>query len=515
MKLKLSTNSYGKVIILICFIITIFAIGFIILFELKTKNIVTDAQTIDKLIDLQSITLAVTGTSISLISIICTVFFVEREQKFEKLKRSMEEITIQYNQNLTEMKAQEKLLEDNSRCLEDLLLINNMFLEKRKEFLLEKSTETSNSTYIKYLYIRTLHNNIKSHNTETQKNVWCKTIIKYGKELLLEFKGNDKTSEFERTRLYNIYIMIADAYYYLAISFIENANQNDDLLIKENFDKSIKYYGEADKLYTDSDGYVENSIGLINYWKYKHFVCSKKEENSDYLDKSIKHYKLAIERCNFNPMYYNNLGVSYLQKATGTDQEIYWEIADKTFKSALRIDNKATKAAINIADIEIKKIRNILKLEQDPIIIQNFKKEITSEELTELNKSYNRAKKYFNFAATYNLYFPNVYYKKAQLLIYYLHYNELLTEEDVDEIKRQIQELLSNARNINPTATGTFYIERLFYDSINNFEEAQRINESIRKFNKQNAEKWDKLYDEYQKTKIKEVKIQTTSNNFQ
>ena len=96
-----------------------------------------------------------------------------------------------------------------------------------------------------------------------------------------------------------------------------------------------------------------------------------------------------------------------------------------------------------------------------------------------------------------------------------MHYNELLTEEDVDEIKRQIQELLSNARNINPTATGTFYIERLFYDSINNFEEAQRINESIRKFNKQNAEKWDKLYDEYQKTKIKEVKIQTTSNNFQ
>lgn len=496
MKNKSTINSYGKIIIIICFLISVLAIGFIIVFELTTYNNVTDEKTVDKLVDLQSITLAITGIAISLISVIGTVFSVEREQKYEKIKRSMEEISLQYDESLQDMKKQQDLLRKNSENLENLLLINGMFLDKRKEKLLETACQTSDSMYIKYIYIRTLHNNLKSHDSEEQKSKWCESIIKYGKDLLEANKSISKYDEFEKTQIYNVIIMIADAYYYSANISIENCKMNNDEKIREYFDWSLYYYNKAEDLFVDKDGYVANSIGLINYCKYKHFVCLRKEKNINYLDESIEYYQRAIKQCNFNPVYYNNLGVSYLLKAKGTEKEKYWEMADNNFKQALRIDNTATKAAINIADIEIRKIRKTLNLENEPIILTKCSVEITKEMRDKLDKSYERSKKYFNYASMYNLYFPNVYYKKAQLLVYYLYYNESkMRPENIIETKERILDLLAYAKKINPTATGILYIERLFYDYIGDFEASQKINEEIRGFNKTNAEKWDGLYE--------------------
>jgi len=496
MKNKSTINSYGKIIIIICFLISVLAIGFVIVFELTTYNNVADEKIVDKLVDLQSITLAVTGIAISLISVIGTVFSVEREQKYEKIKRSMEDINVQYNASICDMKNQQELLRKNSESLENLLLINGMFLDKRKEKLLETACQTSDSMYIKYIYIRTLHNNLKSHDSEEQKSEWCESIIKHGKDLLEANKSISKYDEFEKTQVYNVIIMIADAYYYSANISIENCKMNNNKKIQKCFDCSLYYYNKAEDLFVDRDGYVANSIGLINYCKYKHFIRSKNEKNVNFLDESIEYYQQAIKQCNYNPVYYNNLGVSYMMKAKGTEKEMYWEMADKNFKQALRIDNTATKAAINIADIEIRKIRKILDIEDEPIILRKCNAELTKEMRDRLNKSYERSKKYFNYASMYNLYFANVYYKKAQLLVYYLYYKESeMRQEEIIEMKERILDLLANAKKINPTASGILYIERLFYDYIGNFEVSQKINEEIRKFNKANAEKWDELYE--------------------
>jgi tetratricopeptide (TPR) repeat protein len=117
--------------------------------------------------------------------------------------------------------------------------------------------------------------------------------------------------------------------------------------------------------------------------------------------------------------------------------------------------------------------------------------------LRKLGNCYEEAKKYLNHAAEYNLYFPNVYYKKAQLLIYYIIYNNKISQEEKNNVYAEIKELLENAKQINETAQGIFFIERMYYDVLGDFAKAQRINEQVRKFNPKNAENWEAAYNEY------------------
>lgn len=520
----LETNKYGKIVITLSFIITIGAIAFVVVDTFITNNLsnevlASEVEVMEKLLDSQSITLAITAISISLISIICAIFSIDREQKFDKLKENIEaennkiedryekmretidSVTKKYEETQIALNNYQNLFEENSTYFEMLVLVNSMFLNKRKESLLQEINDFSDFPLLKYMYIKTLHEQIKTNATEDEKLHFYETIISYAEKYSAELKLNKGYNEYEKTRLYSLYLMIGDAYYYYAISFIENSKSIEDNELQSLFSKAEKYLKNAKDLYKeDEDGYIENSFGLICYWKYQNTLKRSLPIDISKLKDSINHYLLAIQKCNYIAHYYNNLGVSYLQLANYDDnKEKFNDLATQAFKTALRLDNKGTKAAINIAEIEIKKIREELGVEKEILILYEKKEnlKLTEDTIKELNKSFEIGKKYFNYAAEYNLYFPNVYYKKAQLLIYHLLYNHKLCDKEEAEIKSEIEELLKTAKYINNTAQGTLFIERMYYDVTGNFVEARRINEKVREFNSKNAENWENAYNEY------------------
>ena len=115
--------------------------------------------------------------------------------------------------------------------------------------------------------------------------------------------------------------MISDAYFFLAESSIINIDNRDDSTILNYFDKAETYYNLADDLYADEDGYISNGKGLFAFWKYKYYL-NKGEKRVELLDTSIDFYDQAIQIYPLKPQYFNNKGVSLLQKATESQFQV-------------------------------------------------------------------------------------------------------------------------------------------------------------------------------------------------
>lgn len=489
----------------------VFSITLIVIYELFIDKTNPDISGSGEIIDMQSITLAITGISISLISIISSVLSSKREEKYDKIENSLKESISELQKekkelsdSLEELKAMQKSLRENSDCLTGLMLTDNMFLEKRKERLLCDFASKSESFFEKYFYIRTLHKNYSANASEDIKIHWYNSIIEQGESLLKDINKQNLSNSFAKTQKYLMLIMISDAYFFLAESNIINTGMCDESTLAGYFDKAEKYFNNAEDLYPDEDGYIANGRGLFAYWKYKYY-SSKNETKIGLLDDSINYYEKAIQNNPLKPQYYNNKGVSYLQKAKleeNNDKNL--DCAGKCFHEALRLDSRASKASINLGDIAITKIRNAINAQDDILILQDL--DIDPSLCNKILENYKTGKRNLDNAISIEPHFVNSYYKKAQLICYFMLFMKkanLLNAEEEKALCEEIELLFDDCKEINPNAKGTYYIKRLYFDVLNDFQKAQEVNNDIKKFNEKNAQSWSKVYGAYCESKQK------------
>ena len=497
-----NNDKYTKNIIKYSAIFGIVSIISIVIYELFfSKSIPTDNYA-EKLLDMQSITLAITGISISLISIISTVLTARREEKYEKVENAVKENINELKEekdklesSVKELNNMHQKLKDGSNALSRLLLIESIFLENRKEKLLFTLSSTTESFFDKYFYITNLHKNSSGNAPEETKRMWYQSIIEQGEQLLSPDVKYDISIDYEKTRKYMVLIILADAYYYIGESKTINNDNCKDADIEEAFNKSEEYLKEADFLYPDEDGYITNSRGLMMFGKYKYYF-SKGEIKQDLLDNSIIYYEKAIQKNPIIPQYHNNKGVSLLHKAKHEKKPSeYWDNANKCFREALHLNKHSSKAALNIAAICIDKIRLQLGIEKEIIILQNSTL-LNCDKKTFYN-NYKRAKSYLNNAMSIEPHFIDSYYKKAQLYMYLLFFKEKtndLKSEEKENICEKIECLFEDCKDINPDNRAVYYIKRMYYDVKNDFESACEINEKIKLFNPNNSNEWEKCY---------------------
>lgn len=506
---KQNESDYRKNIINASTIFGVFSITLIVIYELFIDKTSPDISDFGELLDMQAITLTITGISISLISIISSVLSSKREEKYDKIENSLKESISELQKekkelsdSLEELKAMQKSLRENSDCLTGLMLTDNMFLEKRKERLLCDFASKSESFFEKYFYIRTLHKNYSANASEDTKIHWYNSIIEQGENLLNDINKQNLSNSFAKTQKYLMLIMISDAYFFLAESNIINTRMCDEDTLIGYFDKAEKYFSNAEDLYPDEDGYIANGRGLFAYWKYKYYL-SKKEKKIGLLDDSISFYEKAIQNNPLRPQYYNNKGVSYLQKAKleeNGDENL--DCAGKCFREALRLDSRASKASINLGDIAITKIRCAINAQEDILILQGL--DIDPSLYSKITENYKTGKRNLDNAISIEPHFVNSYYKKAQLICYFMLFMKKTNQLKADEEKtlcEEIEMLFDDCKEINPNTKGTYYIKRLYYDVLNDFNKAQEVNNDIKKFNEKNAQSWSEAYNAYHENK--------------
>lgn len=485
----------------------IISIIMIVAYQLFVTKANTTKSEIGILLDMQSITLAITGISISLISIISTVLSSKREEKYDKIEKSIKDnISIlekekkELTESLGELKIMQKNLKDNANRLTGLMLTDSMFLDKRKERLLFDLASKSESFFEKYFYIRVLYENYYGNASEETKTRWYKSIITQGESIIQNWEKQDLSGDFSKTQKYMTLIMISDAYFFLAESSIINIDNRDDSTILNYFDKAETYYNLADDLYADEDGYISNGKGLFAFWKYKYYL-NKGEKRVELLDTSIDFYDQAIQIYPLKPQYFNNKGVSLLQKAKLVkDNSQLLDDAGKCFREALRLNSRAAKASINLADISITKIRKLMNAEDEIIILQKLNQ--STQYYEEFIKNFDIAKMNLNNSIAIEPHFVNSYYKLAQLYSYYLLYlnkTNKLDNATKHEIMKKIEQLFGDCGEINPNAESTYYIKRMYFDVINDFDNAEKINKKIESFNAKNSQQWNTAYCEYLK----------------
>lgn len=498
----ISSNDYGRNTIKYSSILGVLSIALIVVYELFVNKTTMGDSLVDKVLDMQSITLAITGISISLISIISTVLTTRREGEYQKIENTLKENINNLEKDkksleksITELKDMQEQLKNNSDSFTSLLLIESMFLEKRKEKLLYSLASNTESFFDKYFYITNLHKNYSSNATEKMKLSWYQAIIKQGEELLLKTDEFNITDDYNKTRKYMVLIILADAYFFVGESKIINNDICQDSEIESIFKKSEEYMDEADCLYADEDGYTTNSRGLIEFWKYKYYF-SKGEVKKELLERSIDFYEGAIHKNSMVPQYYNNKGVSLLHKAkTETNPEKYWNFANKCFRDSLHLNKHSAKAALNIAAVFIDKIRQQLGVEKEIIILKNS--DLLNDDKTTFYRYYKNAKNYLNNAMSVEPHFIDSYYKKAQLYIYLLLFKiktDDINEEEKERLFEKIEYLFEDCDDINPNCRAVYYIKRMYYDVRDCFDEAIKVNKQIEHFNANNAEKWNECY---------------------
>lgn len=548
-------------IIIVCStIVSLVSIAAVVGYELFYGKVegVNEVE-IGKVLSMQSITLTITGIAISMIALISTMLTTNREEKFvrmeERLDNQAERITRENEEISQQRKDNREMLEEVSRNVEqitDIVVAQTAFLENTKiEWL--KSMTSRSPIYVKYIYLQMIYNKCRKEDiSETKQSEYCKTVYEEGSRCLDEYnRGQDEEFGFNRPlEVVLLEIMIADVTLTMARKAkMENEDKYKYTIAK--FDEAERrFMNILDKYkYPDDDGYVNNGLGLVQYWKY---MCEKRysgKVEEDLLKKALEFYKKAIAFGN-KYEFYGNVGVVYSQKLklriaekyealkkaynakVGDTSEdlpsilMYEEVAEdfgggdykakkeeceeilkeseKCYLEAKKISPMAVTPWINLAGVCIDRIRQLMRLDEECVILRSVflmndttKKEYMIElKDGKIEKLYNQAKSYLERAQDNNPFKIDCYFKMAQLKSYYILYLLLdgTGKTEVQALKEEIEENFARCEEIDKECGSVKYIKRMYYDVIGEYGKAKEVDENIAKGGKSN---WNGALDIY------------------
>lgn len=565
--------------IIICStIVSIISIAVVVGFELfydRAGEISNTEMHMDKVLSMQSITLTITGIAISMIALISTMLTTNREEKFvrmeERLDNQAERITRENEEISQQRKDNREQLEEVSRNAEqitDIVVAQTTFLENTKIRWLKSMTSRS-PIYVKYIYLQMIYNKCRKDDiSEARKIEYCKLVYDEGCRCLEEYnKRQDAEFGFNRSpEVVLLELMIAD----VTLTMARKAKLKTD----DEYRGAIARFEEAENRfkdilekyeYSDDDGYVNNGLGLVKYWKYK-YMCERGHNGKaaeSLLDDALHFYNRA---CTFGDKYefYSNIGVVYSQllKLRVTEKYdalknaykdtvgeakfnenipsilMYKSLRDqrsdkltdyfakdkacedmlkeskKNYDEARKRSKMAVTPWINLAGVCIDNIRRLMMLDEECVILSSVLFMVNDTEYLNrvkegVEKDYSKAKSYLERAQDCDSFKIDCYFKMAQLKCYYILYLKLFKKPENDNIietlKTEIKEDFARCDVIDDTCLSTKYIRRMYYDVIDDFDKAMQVDKVIVK--KGGTSSWSIAFDNYKET-VKSFEIE-------
>lgn len=449
---------------------------------------------IECLINMQSVTLAVSAISISLFTGIVSVFMFFKEKKTKSLN-------IEVEKNLLEITKEREIL---SKLL--YLQANHSYYlsEIQYKSLISIGDEICNSNILyKYqlLYIvasllQEKANNPK--NTDIKIREIYRQIIRFTKQIITDssVKSDTKTEAI---------FMFVDAHYSI---FRNEFDKNPDTTNIQNLEVAIFYLNEYNYLSIEPDNNVSstelNLIGLIYYWMYKYSIKNSTisdNKRKELLFNSENFFKQAITKKSDKEQIHNNygcclleIGKYYASKNASMLCDEYYNKAYIEFKNAIKIFDSYEKPYINLIDICCFRIKSILGLTQNVYLLHPLiaKNDISNEEIKKYIKE---GESYYNSALKSGKILYNVYYKMAELEIYRLLISYREKDGQNKNIENRIIKLL-NKSEADKKSIKLLYKKRDFYELCDKREDAKNVNFQIQTVDSENAECWKKLYDD-------------------
>ncbi len=505
--------------------------GLVIVFSLCVLYVIMfgRAPDISRLESLQEITLTITAAAIAFVSIISTLIGINREQKLKELEEKL-------------LEAEEALetLHLNEEISAIYFLDNNAFFRFKKQQLEDLHKREQRNGYIIRLLMQSCWDYSELLPDSTECIDLLNQVIQFGKKM--EQLWLDATYESSDEEKYTIYYHEARAYVVLG-QYLCSKNPEES---QKNLKSAIQYFEKARPLIksVEMQGAYYYYKGLTYFWLYKcgTFLGEDKAACESRLRESINEYINSIELKYFSVYeynVYNDLGVSYMQKAYLNDNAYSknkeMELAKQNLNMALKKNPHRHLTYVNLADIEMYEIRALLKVEQDPIRVGKTIDEtvltLTEVELIKILHCVQEALVYLERAKELCPTFPNVHYKKIQLLCYFLALGYAVSKQklcsletimlaSLDAVMRRLNvadkvaslldcsgkirtiiedEILQINASSSEKTLGILFVLRNYYDIQDFFcgnakQEVDKQNNMIRELSKANAEKWDQLF---------------------
>lgn len=564
-----SRRKLTSIIIISCTVISLVSIVAVVCFELVSsagKNITESVpKTIEEVMGMQSITLTITGIAISMIALISTMLTTNREEKFarmeQRLDKQAERITKENEEISQQRKDNREMLEEvrkNAEQITDIVVAQTAFLENTKIRWLKSMTSRS-PIYVKYIYLQMIYDKCRKDDiSEARQIEYCKMLYDEGNRCLVEYnKGQNEEFGYDRSpEVVLLEIMIAD----VTLTMARKVKPESE----DEYRETIARFEEAEKRfkdilgkyeYPDDDGYVNNGLGLVKYWRY---MCEKRHNGKaaeSLLDAALDFYGKAIA---FGDKYefYSNIGVVYSQKwklrvaekydalkkaykekiggedldeqkpsilmykivqedeerlkdylAKEKECDKLLEDSKENYMNARKRSKMAVTPWINLAGACIDNIRQLMMLDEECVILssvlfmKNNKKYIDRVDES-VENNYNQAKIFLERAQDCDSFKIDCYFKAAQLKCYYILYLRLkgkdITDTEIVTLKKEIEEDFARCDEINITCISSRNIKRMYYDVIDEFGEARKVDKLIVK---EGVSLWSIAFDNYMKAK--------------
>lgn len=483
----------GTLMIFVVIAVTGTSIGVLLL-----RNSVRTTD-VDRLINLQGITLAITGAAVSIISIISTLQNYDREQKSkeleDKINKTIEEGRNSLDISLSNIKRQQidmnGLLEDalqSNREQIDLfkITIENHNIENKKlsdelreniRVLFDSNSEDDVHLRIRIAnYKRTLEKNprnlnvglalidaltrISSSETDHDQKIDNDMIIDMVDELL--------KSDLESLEWINLQIKKGNACYENGkLSTMSGDNGKAVEYIKQAQD-IFKELLDSDNVPKELTGYLAGYLGLCFFWQYT--ASGKTDVKS--LNESIRLYDKCIIDNPKDAKILNSRAVSYQNKARMIKDK-YAKIdallqVREEYEKAIVADPTREKPWLNIASIEVDVLHMMIDIDPREERFDSFK-DISAEEKLQAKGLYDDGIDHLEKAMMINPGFVNLYYVHADLsccisLITNISYN-------LPDAKRRLE----YAKLLDPSNKVVLQITRLYNWTVCKLGEGETI----------------------------------------
>lgn len=429
----------GALIIFVTIAVTGIAIG-ALLFRNSVKT--TD---VDRLINMQGITLAITGAAVSIISIISALQNYDREKKSkelqDKVEKSIQDSKASINNSLKIIKERQKALDTSvheglkhnveqintfGKAIEDQNKENKKLNDDLREnirVLFDSNSEDDVHLRIRIAnYRRTLEKNPRNLNvglalidalarrssseSDQEQKIDNDTIIKIVDEFL--------QSDLESLEWINLQIKKGNACY-------ENgklsALSGDNRKAKEYMEQAQNIFREllnSDNVPKELTGYLAGYLGLCYFWQYT--ASGKTDVKS--LDESIRLYDKCIVDNPKDAKILNSRAVSYQNKARmkkdkSAKIDALLQVREE-YEKAIVADPTREKAWLNIASVEADVLHLMLGIDPRDGNYDSYV-EISWDDKLQAKGLYDDGIDHLEKAMIINPGFVNLYYVHADL----------------------------------------------------------------------------------------------------
>lgn len=490
----LSIMFFGMLIMaIIVSISSIFSARYLLLLFNNILNISTnDLNSI--VLSMQANTLTITAITISVALLILTVATTYQSRKTSDVESKL----IDQLEEAKTATAKAEIELENISMLSQLAFFNLLDEFSKEKLIKQQLYQTKENKEESYAILFSLSKHYldvsSKRDSDFEKETDLRKAISYA-DKTIKIVNNDIIS-------YLSYMIIGEAYFELSkLHIYEIKNDRSEYIehALENFKRALDYNPD------DDQGEIQDKIGLCHFWVYKvdsDFVHKKQySEYMGILDMAKSYFDAAISRNSVIGKYHNNVGCCLIQKYKISDRNDsskskYLSDAMTCFQKNAMIDVTSYKPWINMADIAIYQLKEKIGITSDMISFRtdtDFLNQVNqirlSGDLGSFSRILSEAKEKLNRARFLNPLFINSYYKSAEVEMY----SAVILDDNIGNVLEDVEELFKQAEEISPYSPGFLFVKRTYYDLVNNSQKMKLVNDEIRKFNKQDADAWDKL----------------------